>query len=512
MALLRKDKMKITICSLVLAIVLMAVASAESVNAGSHVVTFEFKESHNATVSQDRDTASLYINTSNNNILVAIAGLPYDYMGPSPAEGLHATGCKNIEHITVDGHDAAIGEEADGTYSCIYYSGHGWDPAYGEDTTLVVIESSMPKESTMDFLESLHISTYEYLLGGPESINAGLYTITFDLGKPHRNSVLSDQAWLDININLSPSMVASQRDLIADALISINIVDASGPMRTPLETLRTVGCTNIETLQIDGYDGAIGADPEADGFAATYQMDNAVMAKNAVVAIESTLSKSDTIDFLKTLHIVPSQNSAAFAQAVVNAYAAHGIKITPSATNTTFGFDGLATDWLNKGVELLDQGRYDEANRAFDKVIEANPKDKHAWYNKGNALENLGNYDEAIKAYEEAIRIDPQYADAWINKGQALSIQGKHDDALQCFVKATDADPKNSVAWYNKGVVLKTLGKYEEAIKAYDKAIEINPQFMQAWHNKGNILKKLGRTTEAEAAFAKAKELEHNAP
>ena len=38
------------------------------------------------------------------------------------------------------------------------------------------------------------------------------------------------------------------------------------------------------------------------------------------------------------------------------------------------------------------------------------PNDAMAWNNKGHALDNQGKYDEAIKAYDEAIRLDPNFA------------------------------------------------------------------------------------------------------
>jgi tetratricopeptide (TPR) repeat protein len=34
------------------------------------------------------------------------------------------------------------------------------------------------------------------------------------------------------------------------------------------------------------------------------------------------------------------------------------------------------------------------------------------WFNKGVALDNQGKYDDAIKAYDEAIRLDPNDAGA----------------------------------------------------------------------------------------------------
>lgn len=80
-----------------------------------------------------------------------------------------------------------------------------------------------------------------------------------------------------------------------------------------------------------------------------------------------------------------------------------------------------------------------------------NSKDARAWYDKANVLRNQGKQDEAIKAYDEAIKLDPKYVNAWNNKGNALNDQGKHDEAITAYDKAIRLDRKCAVAWNNKG-------------------------------------------------------------
>jgi tetratricopeptide (TPR) repeat protein len=201
----------------------------------------------------------------------------------------------------------------------------------------------------------------------------------------------------------------------------------------------------------------------------------------------------------------------------------------------------LPGDWDNKGNALYEQGKYDEAIKAYDEAIKLDPNDANAWYNKGVALDQHDKNDEAIQAYDRAIEIDPQYTEAWTlkgialddqgkyelailafdkvielnpeysmawnNKGYALVLQGKYAEAIQAFNKSIELDPNNADAWDSKGEALRRQGKYEEAIQALDKAIELDPNLADAWNNKSEALKALGKTTEANDAFAKAKEL-----
>jgi tetratricopeptide (TPR) repeat protein len=169
---------------------------------------------------------------------------------------------------------------------------------------------------------------------------------------------------------------------------------------------------------------------------------------------KSTLSRPKEISVTKEEHSVPSSSA----------------------------FDP-AKAWHKKGADLSEQGKHDEAPRAYEKAMELDPKktkstlekeiEAKAWYNRGWDLAAHGIFDEAIKAYDMAIELDPQHAKAWKNKGNVFYDQEK----------------------------------YDEAIKAYDKAIEINPQDPYIWYNKGTALRILGYEDEADAAFVKAKAL-----
>lgn len=152
----------------------------------------------------------------------------------------------------------------------------------------------------------------------------------------------------------------------------------------------------------------------------------------------------------------------------------------------------------SKGNILYNQGKYDEAIKAYDEAIKIDPKSSSAWFNKGLALEELGKYNEAIKAYDQVIKLEPNdAAPAWNNKGNALGEQGKYSDAIKSYDQAIKIDPNDAIYWSNKGGTLNNLGKYSDAINACDKAIKLDPNYGRAWRNKGNALNALGRYDEA---------------
>jgi tetratricopeptide (TPR) repeat protein len=113
------------------------------------------------------------------------------------------------------------------------------------------------------------------------------------------------------------------------------------------------------------------------------------------------------------------------------------------------------------------------------------------WTDKGNNLYDQGKIQEALDAYNKAIEIDPTFALAWFSKGTLLGKQGKYDEAVACFDKAVLYDPTHFESWNNKGIVLYYQGKYKDAVACFDKALEINPGYSQAKANRQNALQRM---------------------
>ena len=164
-------------------------------------------------------------------------------------------------------------------------------------------------------------------------------------------------------------------------------------------------------------------------------------------------------------------------------------------------------EWIDEGIQLSNEGKYEEAIEAYDKAIEINPQDTNAWYNKGNDLCNLGKYEEALNAYDKVIEINPQDVDAWNNKGATFADLNKHIEALECFDKLLEINPQDVKALGNKGIILADLNRHIEALECFDKLLEINPQDVKALGNKGIILADLNRHIEALECFDKLLEI-----
>lgn len=73
--------------------------------------------------------------------------------------------------------------------------------------------------------------------------------------------------------------------------------------------------------------------------------------------------------------------------------------------------DQVAHARMRAGIEAYRLGRYQEAEQAWRGLPGA-----EAAYNRGNALARAGRYDDALRAYDDALRADPGMDDALANR------------------------------------------------------------------------------------------------
>ncbi len=97
-------------------------------------------------------------------------------------------------------------------------------------------------------------------------------------------------------------------------------------------------------------------------------------------------------------------------------------------------------------------------------------------HNSGAALQEEGRYEEAIRAYDEAIRLDSQFAVAYGGRGLAYDSLGQHQRAIQDLDEAIRLDPQLAMAYNNRGLAYDNLGQHQRAIQDLDEAIRLDPQ------------------------------------
>jgi Flp pilus assembly protein TadD len=105
-----------------------------------------------------------------------------------------------------------------------------------------------------------------------------------------------------------------------------------------------------------------------------------------------------------------------------------------------------------------------------DKIKAANEKAAQDYYKYGLILSEEGRYEDAAKAFRNALGIKPEWAEAHSLLGSVLTQTGDLRGAEQELRKAVQVKPDYAEGWNYLGEFLKAHGKEKEAQEAFARA------------------------------------------
>jgi Tfp pilus assembly protein PilF/ADP-heptose:LPS heptosyltransferase len=161
------------------------------------------------------------------------------------------------------------------------------------------------------------------------------------------------------------------------------------------------------------------------------------------------------------------------------------------------GQTARASALVQLGLQLILQGRYEDALAAEEAALEIEPALPDAHSYRGSALLQLGRLDEALASYEKVVRLAPNAPVAHYNRANALNRLRRYDDSLQSLKLALKLQPKYTDALSLTGNVLHALGDLKAALHHYDAALKINPNAADAHYNKAQALLTTGQFAHA---------------
>lgn len=150
-----------------------------------------------------------------------------------------------------------------------------------------------------------------------------------------------------------------------------------------------------------------------------------------------------------------------------------------AAENTTHD---AATQYYNRGTQLLSGGDYAGAIQQYDQALASNTSMikvsdalLYTYQNKAYAQIQLGNYTDAIVTVDTGLAEYPKDTFLWNNKGYAQYNLGKYGDAVTSYNQALAIDGNFTGAQINKGDALVKMGNFQDAAVAYQAALTTNP-------------------------------------
>jgi Tfp pilus assembly protein PilF len=126
------------------------------------------------------------------------------------------------------------------------------------------------------------------------------------------------------------------------------------------------------------------------------------------------------------------------------------------------------------GVAYMNQQKFAEAQKYFERALAADPKFAIARLNLGIALLSQQKLEPAREALEEAIRLLPRDPYAWYNLGLVYKDTGEPQKGVEAFQHVTQLSPEAD-AHYFLGYLYTQLQRYDEAISEFQKAIAAFP-------------------------------------
>jgi tetratricopeptide (TPR) repeat protein len=104
---------------------------------------------------------------------------------------------------------------------------------------------------------------------------------------------------------------------------------------------------------------------------------------------------------------------------------------------------------------------------------------------------------DAIDAYNRCVDADPKNADALLNCGTLYYEDGDSEKAVEYFRRALAAQPQNVLAHFNLGSVLEEMGELEQARQHLRQAVTLDPNHADAHYNLAFVAEKLRSFAEA---------------
>jgi len=97
--------------------------------------------------------------------------------------------------------------------------------------------------------------------------------------------------------------------------------------------------------------------------------------------------------------------------------------------------------WMEQGIEAMEARRYDEAQQAFDAVIERDPAYAEGWNKRATVRYLTGFFGGSVRDIKKTLALEPRHFGALSGLG-LIYLQGQHyGDALRAFRKALEINP-----------------------------------------------------------------------
>ncbi len=156
---------------------------------------------------------------------------------------------------------------------------------------------------------------------------------------------------------------------------------------------------------------------------------------------------------------------------------------------------------FNDALCLHQQGRLDEAERAYRQILAEKPEHPGALHLLGVIRQQRDDPDAALDLIGRAISLNPHKAVYRNNYGAALLTLGRYGEALRSFQRSLAIRPNYPDALANLALVQTAIGRESDAMANYRKALSLDPRHRDARRRLARLLEGSGRHQEVCEMF-----------
>jgi predicted O-linked N-acetylglucosamine transferase (SPINDLY family) len=169
-----------------------------------------------------------------------------------------------------------------------------------------------------------------------------------------------------------------------------------------------------------------------------------------------------------------------------------------AATQLTEAAPHLAAAWACLGAVQLQNGQFEAAEALFRRCTLLAPSDAAHFHHLSIALLQLRRHDEAVRAARAAIEKDDTQLAYWLQLGRALFQSEQFVESASAFGRAVALDPLNIVAWNNLAGAEHAQNHWPAAQQAYESSLALDASQIDTKLKLANVFERQWSFAAAE--------------
>lgn len=167
-------------------------------------------------------------------------------------------------------------------------------------------------------------------------------------------------------------------------------------------------------------------------------------------------------------------------------------------------FSPLQVDHQAIGLKAMDAGKFEEAEKAFEKAVAADPKDYGALFNLSLAQTFVNKDDLAMAGFRKVLEMKPDLVEAQVNLGLLLHRHRKFQEAVDQFKPVLEKKPNDLRVLYHLADSLRESNQCPAAEPYFRKVLELDSNQVASKLGLARCLATMDRLADAAPLFEQA--------